>query len=278
MAIYWQLIPRHIGLFVLSISCLTACGGSSGGAAATPPGPAPSEVQSPGGIWFGTDSAAESVVFYIAETGKMRVTMRPQGGPFVSFGGGLVSVTSNNVVNGSFEVEGSGFPPLVQPVEDLGCSVSGSVQQRQTLSVQVTCSDSNGVVYDEALTLMYDTNVYERDSSLQSIAGDYTLPFQPDTNSLNIAADGTIFGMIDNGARCQIAGTAELIDSDYTFVDITWTLSSCTDLFGVFEGVEMSGFALANLQPNGDPRRYYFLLTGSTQNGVFSISVLYEPV
>lgn len=237
-----------------------------------------SDLQSPGGIWFGKDSAAESVVFYIAETGKMRVTMHPQGGPLVSFGGGTVSVTSNDVVNGSFEVRGNILPPMTQPAEDLGCSVSGSVLERQTLFGQVTCSDSGGVVYDEALTLLYDPNVYERDSSLAAIAGDYTLEFQPATNSLNVAADGTIFGLIDNGARCQVSGTAGIIDTNYTFIDITWTMSSCTNLIGSFEGVEMSGFAMANPAPNAAAGSYYFFLTGVTQDGVYALSVLYERV
>lgn len=277
MAIYRRLIAHHFGLCSLFIFCLTACGGGGGGAiSVTPPGPAPSDVQAPGGTWFGRDSAAGSVVFYLAETGKLRVQMHLQGGPLPSFGGGSVSVTSNNAVSGSFEVRGNILPPTVQPTEDLGCSVSGSVQERQALSVQVTCSDSGGIVYDEALTLLYDPNVYERDSSLAALAGDYTLEFQPATNSLNIAADGTIFGMIDSGARCLVTGTAEPIDTNFTLIDITWTMSSCTNLIGNLEGVEMSGFAMANPAPNAAAGSYYFLLTGRTQDGVYALSVLYE--
>ena len=40
----------------------------------------------------------------------------------------------------------------------------------------------------------------------------------------------------------------------------------------------MSGFALASFAPTGRPGSYYFLLTGQSPDGFYSISVLYEPV
>lgn len=220
----------------------------------------------------------ESVSFYIAETGELRAVLRPDGGTIPSFGGGSVSVTSNDVINGSFELRGAVSPPIFQQGEDLGCSISGSVLERQNLSVDITCSDSGGIVYDEALILIYDSNNYERQSSLDALVGDYTLEFQTDTNSLNIAADGTIFGMYHNGAQCMVNGTAAIIDADYTLIDISWTMSGCTDLIGIYEGVQMSGFALTDLAAAGVPGSYYVLLTGQTQDGVFAVSVLYEPI
>jgi len=269
---------RQIVLSALLTGCLAACGGGGGGSSGNPGPPTPADAQSPGGIWFGIDSAGESVVFYIAETGELRTSMHPEGTLFVSFGGGSVNVTSANVVNGSFELRGALSPSTFQRGEDLGCSVSGSVQERQTLSVDVACSDSNGVVYDEALTLIYDPNVYERDSSLDALVGSYTLEFQPDTNSLTVSPDGTLFGMYHNSARCTIDGSASVIDTSYTFLKITWTMTACTDLLGIYEGTVMSGFAMANLAPTGDPDSYYLLLTGQAQDGLFAVSVLYEPI
>lgn len=271
------MIMRHIVFSAALMGCLAACGGGGGGSPELPGSPAPSDAQSPGGIWFGTDSAGESVVFYIAETGELRTTMHPEATIFVSFGGGSVNVTSTNVVAGSFELRGALSPSTFQRGEDLGCSIAGSVQERQTLSVDVACSDSSGVVYDEALTLMYDPNVYERDSSLDALVGNYTLEFQPATNSLTVVADGTLFGMFHNSARCMINGNASVIDANYTFLKITWTMTACTDLVGVYEGAVMSGFAMVNPAPTGDPDSYYFLLTGQAQDGLFSVSVLYEP-
>ena len=268
---------RQIVFSAALVVCLTACGGGGGGSS-EPTGPPPlPDAQSPGGIWFGIDSAGESVVFYIAETGELRTSMHPEGTIFVSFGGGTVDVTSSNIVAGSFELSGAVSPSTFQRGEDLGCSMSGSIQERQTLSVDVTCSDSNGVVYDEALSLMYDPNVYGRDSSLDALVGSYTLEFQPDKNSLTVASDGNLSGMYHNGARCMIDGNASVIDTNYTFLKITWTMTACTDLLGVYEGTVMSGFAMANLAPTGDPDSYYFLLTGQAQDGLFSVSVMYEP-
>ncbi len=268
-------------LAIVALACLTACGGSGGGGAASVPAPpdppAPTAAQSPGGVWFGFDEAAEQVVFYISETGEFRLVMHPDGGPFPSFGGGNVAVSSDDVVSGSFELRGP-LSENFQRGEDLGCSVSGSVRERQSLAVDVVCSDSGGVVYDQALTLIYEGNSYERASSLDAFAGDYTLEFRPETNALNVAGDGALFGRYHNGANCTVNGIASIIDPEYSLISVRWTMSDCTDPFGEYEGVEMSGFAQASPAPTDTAGRYYFLLTGRTPNGLYSISVIYEPV
>lgn len=271
---------RYVLLLSVLLICLTGCGGGSGGAGTTQVSGTnvPAATQSPGGIWFSMDSANQPVVLYIAETGMLRGTLHPQGSFIPSFGGGSVSVTSNDVVTGSFEVKGDPLPFAGQPNEDLGCDISGTVQERQVLSVDVTCSDSAGVVYEEALRLIYDPNVYERDSSLDELAGEYTLELQPDTNSLSIAVDGTLFGMFNNGARCLVEGIATVIDTDYTFIEVTWTMSGCTNQIGNYEGTQMSGFALQLPAPTGTPGSYYFLLTGQSPDGFYAVSVLYAPV
>ena len=125
---------------------------------------------------------------------------------------------------------------------------------------------------------MYDPNVYERDSSLDELAGEYTIELQPDTNSLSIAVDGTLFGMFNNRARCSVEGNATIIDTEYTFIEVTWTMSGCTNPIGNYEGTQMSGFALPSPSPTGRPGSYYFLLTGQSPDGLYAISVLYEPV
>jgi hypothetical protein len=271
---------RYVLLLNFLLICVTGCGGGSGGAAIPQivGTNGSGGIQSPGGIWFGRDSANEPVVLYIAETGMLRTTLHPQGWIVPSFGGGAVSVTSNDVVTGSFEVEGGRLPFPGQSNEDLGCAISGTVQERQVLSVDVTCSDSAGVVYEEALQLLYDPTVYEQNSSLEHLAGGYTLELQSDTNSLSIAADGTLLGMFNNGARCSVEGIATVIDADYALIEVTWTMSGCTNPIGNYEGAQMSGFALASPAPAGRPGSYYFLLTGQSPDGLYAISVLYVPV
>jgi len=267
---------RHIIIGLILVCSLAACGGGGGGGGARNVTPAAAVPQSEGGIWFGFDSTGETVSFYVAENGKSFASLRPAGGLLPSFGVGAIDVTSNNLISGSLDLQGPVIPPTIFP-EDLACSISGSVVERQSLQLDVSCSDVNGVVYDEALNLNYDTS-YERDSSLAALAGNYTREFRPATNVLTIAPDGTISGMVDNAPQCLVDGTASIIDANYTFIDVTWTLSSCTDSFGFFEGVEMSGFAFQTLDPAGDPEAYYFGLTGETQNGIYPMSVLYMPL
>ena len=267
----------RVAPIILSTMLLAACGGGGEAPSDVPAPPVPPVSKSPGGIWFGFDSSGENVSFYISETGQLRVAMRPTGELIVSFGGGAVSVTPEDEVSGAFELRGIISPPTLQKSEDLGCSLSGELLERQNLSVDIVCSDSGGIVYDESVTLRYDGRYYERPSSLDALAGTYTLGFQPDTNTLTVLSDGTVFGTYHNGARCTIDGTADVIDSDYTLIGITWTMSACTDFFGVYEGTEMSGFALAEPVPTVNSGGYYFLLTGYAQDGLYAISVLYEP-
>jgi hypothetical protein len=261
------------------IACLTACG--SGGKSTGPGQPPPGGPQSPGGFWGDPDAGGGLVSFLIAENGDLQAQLRLDG-PFLPLkGAGTVSVTQNNVLSGSFELAGdiSGVPN--QQGEDLGCSVSGTVLERQTLSVDVICADSNGVVYDETLAMMYDNSIYERESSLDALAGNYTFPFQPDTNYLSITGDGTIMGSYHNfDAQCLVNGTAAIIDADYTLLDISWTMSSCIDLFlnTDYEGVQVSGFAMEIVSPTGAPGSYLFILTGRVGDRVFSINVGYDRI
>ena len=270
---------RHIFFCASLIACLTACGG---GGKSNGPGPAqPVDPQSPGGIWFDPDAGGGLASFWIAENGDLRTQLHLDGTFLPSVGTGTVSVTQNNVLSGSFELAGATMLPTNQQGEDLGCSVSGTVLERQILSVDVTCADSNGVVYDETLAMMYEGSIYERESSLDAIAGDYTLIFRPDTNYLSITDDGTIMGSYHNGgAQCLVNGTAAIIDADYTLLDISWTMSSCIDPFlnGDYEGVQVSGFAMGILSPTGAPGSYLLLLTGRAEDSVYFISVHYDRI
>lgn len=265
---------RHVFLCVLLCACLTACGGKSNGTGPPPPG----GPQSPGGIWIDPGAVGGLAAFWISENGDLVTQLHLDGAFLPSFGAGTISVAEDNVVSGSFELAGERLLPNQQG-EDLGCSVSGTVLERQTLSIDVICADSNGVVYDETLAMMYDGS-YERNSSLDAIAGDYTVPFQSSGNFLAISDNGTIIGSYNNGGTfCMVNGTTAIVDADYTLIDISWTLSSCLDplLNNDLEGVQLSGFAMEIMGPTVASGSYIFLLTGRAQGRVYSISVIYEP-
>lgn len=256
---------------------MTGCGGGSSSAPALPAvPPAPTTVQSPGGDWFILDSNSDPVQFYISETGKVRSIFDVAAvtdGP--TFGAGSVDIIGTDQVSGVLQAKGiqpAGGPP---PVE-LSCSLSGTIRERSSLVLNVVCSDSNGIVYDENFTLRPQPG-YDTSSSLIDIAGIYTLPARPSTNMLNITADGTLFGMYHNGANCTVNGVVSIIDSDFSLLDVQWTMTNCTDPFGIYEGADVSGFAMLSPNPNDPSGSYYFILTGMNDTGFFSISVNFEP-
>ena len=272
----------NIRLGAISIVLLvTACGGGGapggpppGGA---PPGGPPTINQSPGGIWGGLTDSGENATFWVAEDGRLwSVTpVSVTTGP--TFGAGALDVTNGDAVSGAYEAKGV-LPDPVSPFPGvLTCQMAGTVTERSVMSVDLGCADASGPVWEESATLFYQTD-YDRDSSLSTIAGNYTLGFAAlaATNTLNIAGDGTVFGMYDNGPSCTVNGQVSLIDPAYNLYDIQWTFSSCVSPFPSFEGSQFSG--IATMTSLGPPAgSFYLLMTGNVGGDFRSISVIYEP-
>lgn len=256
---------------------LAGCGGGGNSApnSQNPP-PPPANVQSPGSHWFVLDNNSDSVHLYISETGKVRLIFHVAAltdGP--TFGAGSVDITGTDEVNGVIQARGIQPAGAPSPV-DLSCTLSGTVRERSTLTLNIVCSDSNTIVYDENFTMTPQPG-YGAGSSLSAIAGNYTLPFRPTTNMLNITADGTLFGMYHNGANCTVNGAVSIIDVNYSFLDVEWTMENCTDPIGIYEGAKMTGFAMESPSPNDPPGSYFLFVTGMNTSNFFAISVTYEP-
>ena len=268
---------RCLAISVLALGLGSCGGGGSGDGGGILIQAPPVVVQSPGGHWFVLDNNSQPVQLYISETGNVRSIFHVEAvtdGP--TFGVGSVDVMGTDSLNGALQARGiqpsAGAPTPV----DLGCNLSGTVRERLSLTVNIVCSDSDGIVYDKDFTMTQQPG-YDGGSSLSAIAGNYTLAFRPASNMLNITADGTLFGMYDNGAKCTLNGVVAIVDVDYSFLDVEWTMASCTDSFGIYEGAEMSGFAMQSPNPNDPPESYYFLLTGMNANGLYTISITFEP-
>lgn len=270
---------KHLSLIFLSLCAVGCGGGSSASFSPSPPGPPATTTQSPGGQWLGFDSQSRSVNLLISENGDVRgflnlgAAMEPP-----AYMAGNVSVSNSDAVSGVMRGQDLfSFPPAGLPgaPRPYSCSVSGTVAERASMAVQIACSDDTSIVYDEAVVLM-PLPGYLDGSSLSSIAGNYTLSASPATNMLNIAADGTVFGMFDNGPTCTVNGTVSIIDSRYSLLDVSWTLSSCTDLLGLAEGGEYTGFAVRAPDPSA-PDSYYFLLIRELPDSLSLISVIYDP-
>jgi hypothetical protein len=121
---------------------------------------------------------------------------------------------------------------------------------------------------------------YDTDSSLADIAGNYTFPPKPQTNTLNINASGVVFGMLDNGPNCTVNGQVQIIDARFNLYRFEIQLSLCQGITGqLYNGTTFRGFAARNLI-GMRAGAFILLLTGTgTVTGPFQFfSLLYEPV
>jgi hypothetical protein len=274
---------------LVSLVCAALVAACSGGddSAPAPAGssapPAPVATQSAGGIWIGIPGANESATFYIAETGELIAQMSAPGAtpPSFSFGSGAVIVNNPDQVAGTYRLRSlpSGFVALGALPPEQTCAMDGTVTERSLLQVTLSCTDDAGTTTDRTLNMLYNP-AYDLDSSLADIAGNYTVPFRPQTNTLDINASGVVFGMLDNGPTCTVNGQVQIIDARFNLYRFEIQLSLCQGPIGqLYEGTTFRGFAARNL-PGMRTGAFILLLTGtSTLSGPIQFfSLLYEPV
>ncbi len=234
-------------------------------------------VQSPGGHWFVLDADSNPVHLYISEAGDVRSVFHINtltDGP--TFGAGSISVIGTDAIGGTLQARGIQPSSGAPTPSDLSCNLAGNVREQQTLTIQITCADSGGIVFDEFFSMTPQPG-YDSGSSLSGIAGNYTLAVRPATNILNITADGTLFGMYHNGANCTVNGVVSVIDANYSFLGVEWSMSNCVDPFGIYDDAQVTGFAMQSPNPNDPQGSYYFILTGESTEGLFPVSVTFEP-
>jgi hypothetical protein len=276
-------------IFLLIGAAVAGCSSGGDEPAPTPPAasapPSPVVTQSSGGIWHGIPGANESMTLYIAETGELivqAITMSTTGGtpPALRFGTGAVIVNSPNDVAGTFRLRlviPSSFAP-VAGVGEQDCAMDGTVTERSLLQTVISCTDTAGDTVDQNVNFIYNP-AYELDSSLAAIAGNYTIPFRPLTNTLNINASGVVFGMLDNGPKCTVNGQVEVIDARFNLYRFEIQLSLCQAPFGQpYEGATLRGFGARNL-PGMPADAFVMLLSGNIPGAPIQVfSLLYERV
>lgn len=246
---------------------VAACGGGGGH---TPGTPAPAARQSPGGIWHTLGESGNSITMLIAETGELNVI---DIGP--AFGSGAVIVNVRDEIMGSYDTRGILTSPTAAESVDSSCDLEGTVAERATIRAMLRCIDSDGAESTRDVAFVYNP-IYDTGSSLADIAGNYTLPFTPQTNILNINGDGRIFGVLDNGPNCTVNGQVEIIDPSYNLYRFELGLSSC-QLFTRFDGATFTGLAFLNAP--GLPAGTFLMLVTSTIDGRLEfLSLAYEPV
>ncbi len=224
-------------LYVLSWTAFcVACGECGGDAACKSPFPSiltPVTKASPGGIWVGIDSDGEQVLAFVTETGGFHFIDE-----FLNQGSGILSVSNGNDVAGNFQlVTERGFT-FSDGTTLADCTLSGTVTERQTMTVTVNCTTTAGLQFQITVALDYDP-LYDRDSSLATIAGNYD-----DGSGIvtNISSDGTIFEQ-DPVSGCVTNGQVRVIDSAFNAYDFEFGFSNCTGQDAILNGSSFVGIA-----------------------------------
>lgn len=241
--------------FLILIATLVACGGGSSGEATVPP---PIQNASPGGIWVGTDSNGLDIYALSTESGRIHwvaPATEEQG-----FGAGTVS--GNNVTFTYTYVAPFGFV-LEDGSTSASCTASGTIQERQSLSVNVACTTSGGGSFNNSATLAYNS-LYERNSSLATIAGNY----DDFGLTLNVSGSGVVFEQ-DPDTGCVVNGQINIINAAFNAYDVSITYSSCQGNAAVLNGATFTG--LGTLDNTAVPETAVVGLTGVIQGVTYSV-------
>jgi len=223
---------RILSILICTTFCVSCSGGGSG---AFPTFEASAVINAlPGGIWVGVDTGTGGrVEVVVAEDERFRFL--DQVG---NQGSGILSVSNGNNVSGNFQLvreRGLVFPDGTTLAD---CTLSGTVKERQTMEVTVNCTTTAGPLNQITADLDYDT-IYDRDSSLATIAGMYD-----DGSGIvtDIASDGAIFEQ-DPFFGCVTNGLVSVINSEFNAYDYQFGISNCTGPSAVFNGSNFFGFA-----------------------------------
>jgi hypothetical protein len=210
---------------------------------------------SPGGFWDGIDSKGRVVLAVVTETGRFHLITED-----LSQGSGVLSVSNGNNLSGNFTLVTQLGYVFADGTTMADCSLTGTITERQNINATVNCVTTAGLQDQSTATLDY-YNLYERDSSLATIAGNY----QGVNAVLNVAGNGVIFSQ-DAVSGCVINGQVSIINSMYDVYDIEFAYSNCAGESAVFNGANFIGLALLDNTVN--PEEVIVAATG-TVAGVY---------
>lgn len=223
---------QAIGLTAAAIG-LVACGGGGGGGT-------PTADVNPNGIWEGS----------FTEAG---VTYDLQG---LVYDGYLIAFSSGygSLYEGDLFVDGNSFTGntrvYVNGVYSGTQGLTGSVQESSTMS---------GRTSDGASTFTLDYNpIYERDASLNSVAGTWELVDGAYTFTMTVNASGAISGGDSEG--CAYSGSLSVPDAAYNIYGVSLNVANCGAENGSYSGYATLGDDVATNDT--------LVLTASNQNYV----------
>ena len=247
-------------LAAIMMLAVSSCGGGGGGGggAAPPPPPPPPVDQAIGGAWVGTDSSGLEVFALSTESGRLHWVIPSTGEQ--GFGTGFVNGTALTF-NYTY-VAPLGFV-LTDGSSSATCTATGTIQERQTIAVTTNCTTDLGLAFSSSVSLNYDS-LYDRDSSLSVIAGNYN----DGGLVLNIAANGVIFEQ-DPTSGCIINGQVSIIDAAFNAYDVLMTFSSCVGNAAILNGATFTGLGI--LDNTVTPEQLTVGITGAVAGVIVSI-------
>lgn len=219
---------------LLALCAAAGCGGGGNGPSIppSPQEPIPSDA-SPGGIWEGSSSLGFTVVALVTESGQFHL-LRGDGVQFVG-----IASTSDERLSANFV----GYAPFPQAFGDGSTTgtgtLAGTVKERKSFDADSSFRTSKGAASDSTIALSYE-KLYERDSSLGTIAGNY---LDTERNAvMSVNDDGTLFSQ-DPGNHCVLNGAVSVIEPEFNLYRVSYEFSNCRGRWSRLNGTDAEGLA-----------------------------------
>ena len=199
----------------------------------TPEPEPPATEASPGGVWRGTSSLGTGVVGLVSESGQFHF-IQDDG---VQLVGRLT--TSGDALSSNF-VGYASFGGKFDDGSTTGVgSLSGVLSERSSMTAESSFTTSRGAESESTIELTYDP-IYERNSSLGSVAGNYL-----DTERnvvINVNDEGEFFSQ-DPRSHCITNGTVSVINPAFNLYRVEYEFSNCKGHSGILNGKVADGLA-----------------------------------
>jgi len=249
-------------LFVSAVLLAGCHGDDDAPVFVAPPSPPPPADEAFGGIWQGTDSNATAIIGLSTESGTVHfINEDGQQG----FGIGVVDGTAVTI---NYTLVAEFGQTLIDGSKSASCMATGTIRERQSLVLTTDCTTELGTDLTASALLTYN-DLYDRDSSLVTIAGTYN-----DFGSiLTIDSNGVLFEQ-NPLTGCVFNGQVSVIDGDFNAYDIVLDIAGCGIATDILNGSSFTG--IATLDNTGNPEVLIAGLTGNV--GGVTVAIVFEAL
>lgn len=223
-------------------------------------------VTLPGGIWRGVDGNNRDVIALVTVFGGFQFV-----DAFGNQGSGNLAVGVEDIVVSNFQLVTQKSVTFADGTTLANCTFSGTIVERQSLTMIQSCVTTAGLEFQESLVLQFDT-LYNRDASLAIIAGMYETPAG---SILSIASDGMIF-VQDAVSGCVTNGQVSMTLSNANMYLYEYAIDNCTGTDAIWNGSRFAGLAV--LDDTISPDSLIFAVIGDVGTVAISLFVVNQRV